>query len=148
VPHANEARNWLAFGVVVCVVSIFGNAAAFFDKLPSVYRLTGRLTEAAVLLGAGAAVIVSIRIRARHTGDLSRRDVTVSVALIGQAIALGIGSAPIGSVHRVVVAGSALALPLFVLVASSGRARQYIARIRHRQADRGDADRDTPATPD
>jgi hypothetical protein len=40
-----------------------------------------------------------------------------------------------------------IVLPLSVLVASSGRAREYIARIRHRQADRGDAGRDTPATP-
>jgi hypothetical protein len=149
VPRTNAARNWLAFGVVVCVLGIFGNAAAAFDKLPPVYRLTGRLIEAAVLLGAGTAVIVSIRIRARHTGELSTRDVTVSVALIGQAILFGIGSAPIDLVYRVVVGtASALALPLFVLVASSGRARKYIARIRNHQADRGEADRDTPATPD
>jgi hypothetical protein len=52
-------------------------------------------------------------------------------------------------VYRVVVGtASALALALFVLVASSGRGRKYIARIRNRQADRGDADRDAPATPD
>jgi hypothetical protein len=138
VPDSNSARNWLVIGVAACVLGAFGNLAAVFDKLPSAYRLTGRLTEAAVLLTAGAAGIVSTRIRARRTGDLNTRDATISAALIGQAIAYGIGSAPIGSTYRT-VGGLVflLSLPLFVLLASSNSTRKYIARIRDRQADRG-----------
>ena len=140
VPHTNAARTWLIFGVLACVLGAFGNLAMIFDRLPPAYRLAGRSTEAAVLFGAGAAGVISIRIRTRHTGKLNARDATVSAVLVGQAIALGIGSAPIGMVYRTLVGlVFLLALPMFVLLATSDRGRKYVARIRDRQADRSDA---------
>jgi hypothetical protein len=147
VPHTSEGRNWLAVGILVCVWLIVGNLAGVFDQLPSTYGLAGRLTEAAVLFSADTAGVVSTRIRARHTGNLSVRDAAVSAGLVGQVIAIGIDSAWIGSIYGIVVGVGSVLAPVFVIAARSDKGRKYITRIRNRHADQGDADRDTPATP-